>query len=113
MEATDRLSEIQQLFGNIMNKSEVLTKDYMRLIDSVVKTGTIPPKYKELIFVALSMTEKCEWCLSYHLKLAIENGVTEDELIEAAFVSFLMAGTPALMQSIKMEEFYKELKGQQ
>lgn len=110
MESSDRLNEIQELFGDIMNKSEVITKDYMKLIDSVIASNTIPSKYKELIFIALSLAQKCEWCLSYHLKLAIESGVTEDELVEVAFISFLMGGTPALMESIKMKKFYSELK---
>jgi len=110
MEASERLSEIQKLFTELTGRNPEPSKNYMALIDSVIQSQAIPPKYKELIFLALSLSQKCEWCLSYHLKIAIEKGVTEEELDEASLIAFLMAGTPALMESIKMKQFYNEMK---
>lgn len=111
MEASERLTEIQNLFSELTGSNPEPSKNYMALIDSVIQSKAIPLKYKELIFLALSLSQKCEWCLSYHLKIAVENGITEDELQEASLIAFLMAGTPALMESIKMKQFYNEIKG--
>ncbi|MEM0195283.1 MAG: carboxymuconolactone decarboxylase family protein [Thermoplasmatales archaeon] len=109
MEAFERLKEIQSLFDDIMKQKSDVGKDYSQLVDRIISSGSIPQKYKELIFVALSLAKKCEWCLSYHLRKAVESGVTYDELIEVAFISFLMDGTPSLMESIKMKDFYSDL----
>lgn len=106
MEISDKLNEIQKLFGSYSSSLPEPTKDYMSLIESVTKSSSIPMKYKELIFIALSLAQKCDWCLAYHLQLAKESGVTEDELNEAAFIALLMAGTPALMESVKMKEYF-------
>ena len=111
MEAQGRLKEVQDLFESILKQKGDVAKNYSQLVESILKDGTLPQKYKELMFVALSLTKKCEWCLSYHLKLAIESGATYEELIEVAFVSFLMDGSPALMEAVKMNDFYNELKG--
>jgi AhpD family alkylhydroperoxidase len=110
MEISKRLAEIQQLLGNYSSSIPNPTKNYTDLIESVMSTGVIPVKYKELIFIALSLAQRCDWCLAYHLRLAMENDVTEDEMNEAAFLALLMAGTPALMESIKMKQYLQELK---
>jgi AhpD family alkylhydroperoxidase len=110
MEFSERLAEIQQLLGSYSSSVPEPTKNYMNLVESITGTGVIPAKYKELIFIALSLAQRCDWCIAYHLRLATENGVTEDEMNEAAFLALLMAGTPALMESIKLKEYFKELK---
>ncbi len=111
MESSEKLDEIQQLFGGLSASTPEPTKEYMDLIEKVMKTTKIPIKYKELIFIALSLTQKCDWCVSYHLKLALENGVTEDELSEVAFIALLMGGTPALMEFIKLRKYLAEMQG--
>ncbi len=111
MEAQERLKEIQDLFEKLMQEKGDISKNYSQLVEGILKSGTIPQKYKELMFVSLSLAKKCEWCLSYHLKLAIEGGASYEDLLETAFITFLMDGTPALMEAIKMNDFYKELKG--
>lgn len=111
MESSEKLNEIQQLFSGLTASYPEPAKEYMNLIEKVMKTNKIPIKYKELIFIALSLTQKCDWCVSYHLKLALENGVTEDELSEVAFIALLMGGTPALMESIKLRKYLEEMKG--
>ena len=110
MELSEKLNEIQRIFGNYSTSFPEPTKEYMKLIESVMSSGKIPVKYKELIFVALSLTQRCDWCLAYHLKLAVDSGVTEDELNEATFIALLMGGTPALMESIKLKEYLDDLK---
>ncbi|MEM0141081.1 MAG: carboxymuconolactone decarboxylase family protein [Thermoplasmatales archaeon] len=110
MDAFDRLKEIQDLFSDIIKQKGDVGKDYSQLVEHVLHNGSIAAKYKELIFVALSLVKKCEWCLSYHLRLAMEAGVTYEELIEIAFIAFLMDGSPSLMEAIKMKDFYFDLK---
>ncbi|MGC8618353.1 MAG: carboxymuconolactone decarboxylase family protein [Thermoplasmata archaeon] len=110
MEAQEKLREIQNLLESMIKEKGELSRDYSKLVEGVLKSDSIPQKYKELIFVSLSLARKCEWCLSYHLKLAIESGATYQELLEVAFITFLMDGSPALMEAIKMNNFYDEFK---
>jgi alkylhydroperoxidase/carboxymuconolactone decarboxylase family protein YurZ len=50
----------------------------------------------------------CEWCLPYHIDLALKSGATRDELIEASFLALLMTGTPSLMRLIDLLNYLKE-----
>lgn len=55
--------------------------------------GKIPPKYRELISVAVAITTQCPYCIEAHTKNAVKAGVTGEELAEAIFItSALQAG---------------------
>ena len=58
MEAQGRLKEVQDLFESILKQKGDVAKNYSQLVESILKGGTIPQKYKELMFVALSLTKK-------------------------------------------------------
>jgi AhpD family alkylhydroperoxidase len=58
--------------------------------------GALTRKQKELIAVAASVVKGCERCISYHVRAAIVEGATDDEILEAAFVTMIMDGGPAL-----------------
>ena len=54
---------------------------------------TIPRKYTELIAVAVALTTQCVYCLDKHVKLAKQEGATEQEIAESAMTaSALQAG---------------------
>lgn len=55
--------------------------------------GMIPAKYKELTGVALSIVGRCEPCLRYHLRMAVQAGATRAEIVEMVRLSILSGGS--------------------
>lgn len=49
--------------------------------------GTIPPKYRELISLAVALTTQCAYCLDVHSRAAMKAGVTREELAETALIA--------------------------
>jgi AhpD family alkylhydroperoxidase len=49
--------------------------------------GAIPPRFRELIAVAVALTTQCPYCIDVHVKAATAAGVSQTELAEAAFVA--------------------------
>ena len=47
----------------------------------------IPPKYKELIGLAVSGATRCRYCAYFHAEAARLNGATEDEITETALMA--------------------------
>jgi AhpD family alkylhydroperoxidase len=47
----------------------------------------IPPKYKELIGLAIAANIKCPYCQHFHKGAAKMHGATEEELKEVAFLA--------------------------
>ena len=47
----------------------------------------IPPKYRELIALAVGITTQCVYCIDGHTQKAVRAGADEAELAEAAWVA--------------------------
>ena len=40
------------------------------------KDGVIPPRYRELMSIAVALTTQCAYCIDSHIKNAVEAGAT-------------------------------------
>ncbi|MCL4327556.1 MAG: carboxymuconolactone decarboxylase family protein [Candidatus Thermoplasmatota archaeon] len=110
MVSQTRLEEIQGLMKDLGEKYPQTMGIFQQFIGAVSGKGKLSAKEKELIAVALSLSEKCEWCIPYHTRLAIENGASDDEIVEAGFISLLMSGSPSLMNMVLLMDALKEFR---
>ena len=77
--------------------------------------GVLGEKMKELIGVAISVYCRCEYCIVYHVYNAFKNGVTREEIIDAALTAMVYGGGPtmAYISATLMpcvDEFEKDFK---
>lgn len=49
--------------------------------------GAVPPKYRELISIAVALTTQCGYCIDAHVKLAVAAGATREEIAETVFIA--------------------------
>jgi AhpD family alkylhydroperoxidase len=63
--------------------------------------GEIPPKYRELIAVAVALTTQCEMCLESHVSAAVAAGATEREIAETTFVTAALRAGAAYTHGMK------------
>lgn len=59
--------------------------------------GAISAKNKELIALAIGITQRCSGCIGFHVKALVRLGCTKPELEEMLNVCVYMGGGPALM----------------
>ena len=64
--------------------------------------GAIPPKYRELIAVAVGLTTQCAYCLDVHTGRALDAGATREELAEVAFITASLRAGAALGHGLMM-----------
>ena len=60
-------------------------------------TGALDAKTKELMALAISIVVRCDDCIAYHIRDAIEAGATREELADAIGVAILMGGGPSMI----------------
>ncbi len=70
--------------------------------------GVLSYKVKELLGVAISVARKCEPCIISHINVAVDVGVTRQELIEALNVAVLLCGGPGWAYSAKALQAYDD-----
>jgi AhpD family alkylhydroperoxidase len=59
--------------------------------------GAVSAKHKELIALAIGITQHCSGCIGFHIKALHKLGCTRAELDEMLSVCVYMGGGPALM----------------
>lgn len=68
--------------------------------------GEIPPKYRELINLAVSAAIKCPYCEHFHREAAKLHGATEEELSE---LFYLASSTPRYSAMIHAQGYDVDL----
>lgn len=59
--------------------------------------GALSTKHKELMALAIGVTQRCSGCIGFHVKALHKLGCTRAELEEMLAVCVYMGGGPALM----------------
>jgi len=72
-------------------------------LQQVMKKGALDPLTKELIYVAVSMTNSCEYCIRSHSFAARKKGMTDKMLKELIAVVAMANETNRLVESYQVE----------
>lgn len=74
----------------------------------VFADGALPGKVKQLIAVAVAHVTQCPYCIKGHTKAALRQGASQQELMEAIWVSAEMRAGGAYAHSVlAIEEMEK------
>ena len=109
MDPKEILKEVSDTIKYGNDRQPNIQKAFMDFNQAVLSPGKLPSKTKELIALALSLSSTCEWCITFHVKMAREVSATDDEILEASYVAVLMAGAPALMHMTIVRETLESL----
>jgi len=109
MGAKEELKRVQGWMQEFSKSSPESMKSFQGLMEAVDKEKVLSAKTKELMAVAIGITQQCEWCIAIHVKKALAEGATKEELVETAWVAVLMGGGPALMYAGLVLEAIEEL----
>jgi AhpD family alkylhydroperoxidase len=83
--------------------------DFVKMESSTYKDGYLAKMYKELIAIGISIRINCESCLEWHIKQALDDGASREQVLEAIDVGIEMGGGPATVSSrfaMKVLEYY-------
>ena len=76
-----KITEVPNFWKTIANNPESLERTWTSL-KQVMKKGALDPVVKELIYVAVSVTNGCEYCIKSHSLAAKKKGATDEMLNE-------------------------------
>jgi AhpD family alkylhydroperoxidase len=99
-------ADIEATFGFVPGWLDLtdgdLVSEWPTLKRHLVEETVIPPKYKELIGLAVAANIKCPYCQHFHREAAKMHGATEEELKE---VAFLAGSTPRYSSMIHAMDY--------
>ncbi|MBS2023464.1 MAG: carboxymuconolactone decarboxylase family protein [Deltaproteobacteria bacterium] len=98
--------------GQIAHTSPEIVRGYRAIFDGAAKIGTLDPKLRELIALAVSVTVRCDGCITTHVDAAVKAGATKEELTEALGVAIAVNAGAALVYSARtMDAFAQRTAG--
>ena len=103
-----QITEIPNFWKSLANNPETLERTWTSL-KQVMKKGALDPVVKELIYVAVSITNGCEYCIKSHSLAAKKKGATDEMLNEMIAVVGMANETNKLVEGyqVVVDEIYK------
>lgn len=97
-----KIKNIPNFWKTIANDPETLKRTWNSLRE-VMKKGALDPLTKEMIYIAVSMTNSCEYCIRSHTAAARKKGMSDKMLKEMIAVVGMANETNRLVESYQVE----------
>ena len=99
---TRGISKIPNFWRTIANDPGTLERTWNSL-KQVMKEGSLSSLFKEMIYIAVSMTNSCEYCIRSHTKSAQSKGMSDEMLKELIAVVAMANETNRLVESYQVQ----------
>lgn len=91
------MKDINDSLGPFRKSQSEALRGFGQLAQAAMADGAINAKNKELIALAIGISQRCSGCIGFHVKALIKLGATRAELEEMLAVCVYMGGGPSLM----------------
>jgi AhpD family alkylhydroperoxidase len=101
MERTAQLRNLRSVAPEVM-------KAFANIAQSALAPRALDRKTKELIAVAISVAIKCDDCIGFHVKAALDQGASQQEVIEALSMAIYMGAGPSVTYATHALDAYAQ-----
>lgn len=102
IKSSRELAEVPNFWRAIAHNPEYLRAEWQKL-RTILETGVLDRKIKEMIAVAVSATNNCDYCLRSHTDVLRALGATDAEIVELMAVVDFFNGSNAVASGLQVE----------
>jgi AhpD family alkylhydroperoxidase len=106
---TTLVKNINQNLAPLRKAQPEAMQAFGQLARSAMAEGAVSAKAKELIALAIGITQHCSGCIGFHIKALLKLGCTRQELEEMLSVCVYMGGGPALMYTAEALSAFEKM----
>lgn len=88
---------ISRNLGALRQSQKATMQGFSAMANASLAEGALSEKHKELIALAISVSQRCAGCIGFHVKALHRLGATRAEFEETLGVAIYMGGGPSLM----------------
>ncbi len=109
IKASRNVKDVNNFWKYLANEPRML-KHTWESLKAIMGPGALDPLTKELVYVAVSITNNCEYCMASHTAAARAKGATEAQINELYAVVALANMTNRLANAYKVpvDEAFKD-----
>ena len=102
------IKNINESLGPFRKSQSEALLGFGQLARASMADGAVSAKHKELIALAIGITQHCSGCVGFHVKALRKLGCSREELEEMLAVCVYMGGGPALMYAAETLKAWDE-----
>ncbi len=100
--------ELSGALGQLRGGIPDVMKGFSAMAKAAGTSGALDAKTKELVAMGIAIAARCDGCIAFHTKTALELGTTREELMEVAGMAVYMGGGPSLMYAALALQAYDQ-----
>tara|TARA_Y100001960_G_scaffold322248_1_gene398389 strand:- start:820 stop:1164 length:345 start_codon:yes stop_codon:yes gene_type:complete len=94
---TKIVGDLTQYLGEFAKEKPEVMQGFQSLNKAANAESVLDEKTKELIALAIGVSQRCDGCIAFHVKKLVDLGATRQELSDMLGVATYMGGGPTLM----------------
>jgi AhpD family alkylhydroperoxidase len=72
-------------------------KGFSAIAQASLKANALDTKTKELVALAICVAIRCDDCIGFHVKAAVDQGATREEILETLGMAIYLGAGPSVM----------------
>jgi alkylhydroperoxidase/carboxymuconolactone decarboxylase family protein len=96
-------------FEDVGDFGPELAEKFFDYYGAVFEEGALSAREKALIALAVSHTVQCPYCIDAYTTESLENGASEEQMMEAVHVASAIRGGASLVHGVQMMNKTKDL----
>ena len=93
----DLTKSLSSELKNLRGGAPEVMKAFSSLAQAALAQGAIDPKTKELIALGIGVAVRCDDCIAFHVKAAVDHGASREEILETLGMAVYMGAGPSAM----------------
>src|SRR5690606_25905438 len=81
-------------------------KAFSAMAQAALRTHALDTKTKELIALAIGVAVRCDDCIAFHAKVAVDQGASREEILETLGMAVYMGAGPSVMYAANALDAY-------
>jgi AhpD family alkylhydroperoxidase len=104
----DTTTELNALLRNLRTGTPDVMKAFSAIAQAALAPKALDGKAKELIALGIAVAIRCDDCIAFHAKAAVERGASRDEILETLGMAIYMGAGPSVMYASHALEAFSQ-----
>jgi len=100
--------ELTAQLKNLRGGAPEVMKAFSGIAQAALAPKALDAKTKELIALGIAVAVRCDDCIGFHVKAALEQGASEQEVIDALGMAIYMGAGPSVMYASHALEAFSQ-----
>lgn len=98
------------LLRDLRSGAPGIMKAFAGIAQAATASKALDSKTKELIALGIAVAVRCDDCIAFHVKAALEHGATKDEVSETLGMAIYMGAGPSVMYASHAFEAFNQFE---